>query len=187
VVHGGDLARRGAAAGGVTAFDHEVAKDSGRMRRAGGVPYWATPRDDLGRRLRYHQLIAPGRQLVIPVAASLHRKRYVEHLLLPFHAERDWVNSMVHVTNGRHRKGRSGVAVILGVMTLFSAAAIGVLSFVMTSSRPDPITTASIEKCRKMDIDVATGQARDRGLVPCSNLEIENSRQQLIRDGFVRH
>jgi hypothetical protein len=73
------------------------------------------------------------------------------------------------------------------VTAVLSLAAIGVLSFVLTSSHPDPITTASIEKCRKMDIDAATGQARDRGLVPCDNLATENSRQQLIRDGFVRH
>ena len=94
---------------------------------------------------------------------------------------------MVHGTNGRRRKGRSGVTVVLGVMTLLSCGAIGVFAFVMKDRQPDPVTTASIEKCRKMDIDVVTGQARDKGLVPCESLATENSRQQLIRDGFVRH
>jgi hypothetical protein len=76
------------------------------------------------------------------------------------------------------------VILFLGAAILVGGA-VGLFS--INRKAQTDLVTGSAKSCRKMDIDEATGRVRDKGLVPCDDLASENSRGQLIRDGFVHH
>lgn len=38
--------------------------------------------------------------------------------------------------------------------------------------------------CPNFDLDPDTGKIRDRGLIPCDRLSMQNGRIDLIREGF---
>ncbi len=83
-------------------------------------------------------------------------------------------------------KGSSRIVIVMVGIGSIAAAVAGafVVPSLMSSHTGSRAAAATAGLCQNLEID-ATGQIRDRGMVPCSRIVGQGRRMDAVRDGFT--
>jgi hypothetical protein len=74
------------------------------------------------------------------------------------------------------------------VIAISTIGVVGLGALLATVLQPqDTPQAVASDQCRKAVLNDWTGAIRDKGMIPCNDVNADNSRTKLIRDGFVRH